>query len=203
MSPLGPAGSSRVVARAARGQRGAGRSSAARRLGRAGSVARRIRRRRTRRSRARVRFSGSGCRIDGACRLRDRARASGRLVLRRWPGRAQQPLDRLSPGRNPATPRGPVARDRVRRELTGRNCRRSARTEPPRQAPSAGRAHVPESQIAPEAQPVLDRLLNRAMPISRQIRREQPADRALRSAVRSPLTPPATSATSRYARSLN
>ena len=37
------------------------------------------------------------------------------------------------------------------------------------------REHVPESQLAPEAQPVLDRLLNRTMPISRQISRDQRA----------------------------
>ena len=37
------------------------------------------------------------------------------------------------------------------------------------------RAHVPESQIAPEPQPVLDRLLGRTMPISHQIRRDQRA----------------------------
>ena len=35
------------------------------------------------------------------------------------------------------------------------------------------REHVPESQIAPEPQPVLDRLLGRTMPVGRQIRRDQ------------------------------
>ena len=35
------------------------------------------------------------------------------------------------------------------------------------------REHVPESQLAPETEPVLDRLLNRTMPISHQIRRDQ------------------------------
>ena len=35
------------------------------------------------------------------------------------------------------------------------------------------RAHVPESQIAPEAQTVLDRLLSRTMPVGHQIRRDQ------------------------------
>ena len=37
------------------------------------------------------------------------------------------------------------------------------------------REHVPKPQLAPEAQPVLDRLLNRTMPVGRQIRRDQRA----------------------------
>ena len=35
------------------------------------------------------------------------------------------------------------------------------------------REHVPEAQLAPEAQPVVDRLVHRTMPIGRQIRRDQ------------------------------
>ena len=37
------------------------------------------------------------------------------------------------------------------------------------------REHVPKSQLAPEAEPVLDRLLNRTMPVGRQISRDQRA----------------------------
>ena len=37
------------------------------------------------------------------------------------------------------------------------------------------RKHVPESQLAPEAQPMLDRFLHRTMPIGHQIRRDQRA----------------------------
>jgi hypothetical protein len=37
------------------------------------------------------------------------------------------------------------------------------------------REHVPESQLAPETEPVLDRLFSRTMPIGHQIRRDQRA----------------------------
>ena len=94
------AGSSRVVDRAARGPPGARRSSAARRLGRAGSVPRRTRRRRTRSSRARRawrrhRRRGSfPAATDRARRLsRGACSACGRRV-----------------GRSRRSPRGPRAR---------------------------------------------------------------------------------------------